>query len=104
MLAAFPRWIAKEIRWRRKYFAFKSPLSAIHFEPTLSIKELASLHQGPKVSKARALKMKLADFKDLYLLCFLTHAISAAAPEHIDVWFKYDDARVSTQVTSHIRR
>jgi hypothetical protein len=43
MLAAFPRWIAKEIRWRRKYFAFKSPLSAINFEPTLSIKELASL-------------------------------------------------------------
>jgi hypothetical protein len=40
MLAAFPRWIAKEIRWRRKYFAFKSPLSAINFEPTLSIKEL----------------------------------------------------------------
>jgi hypothetical protein len=22
MLPAFPRWIAKEIRWRRKYFAF----------------------------------------------------------------------------------
>jgi hypothetical protein len=40
MLAAFPRWVANEIRWRRKYFAFKSPLSAINFEPTLSIKEL----------------------------------------------------------------
>jgi hypothetical protein len=55
MLAAFPRWIAREILSKRNFFDFESPDSAISRFPMTLIKSMASLHQGPKVSKAKPL-------------------------------------------------
>jgi hypothetical protein len=50
MLAAFPRWIAREILSKRNFFDFESPDSAISRSPMTLMKLMASLHQGPKVS------------------------------------------------------
>jgi hypothetical protein len=57
MLAAFPRWMAWEILSKRNFFDFESPDSAISRFPMTSMKSMASVHQGPKVSKATPLNM-----------------------------------------------
>jgi hypothetical protein len=55
MLEAFPRWMAREILSKRNFFDFESPDSAISQFPMTWMKSMASLHQGPKVSKAKPL-------------------------------------------------
>jgi hypothetical protein len=55
MLAAFPRWMVRKNLSKRIFFDFESPDSAIsRFAMTL-MKSIASLRQGPKVSKAKPL-------------------------------------------------
>jgi hypothetical protein len=54
MLAAFPHW---EILSKRNFFDFESPDSAISRFPMTLMKSMVSLHQGPKVSKAKPLNM-----------------------------------------------
>jgi hypothetical protein len=57
MLAAFPRRMAREILSKRNFFYFKSLDSAKSRFPMTLMKSVASLHQGPKVSKAKPLNM-----------------------------------------------
>jgi hypothetical protein len=57
MLAAFPRFHASEILSKRNFFDFESPDYAISRFPMTLMKSMASLHQGPKVSKAKPLNM-----------------------------------------------
>jgi hypothetical protein len=45
------------------------------------MKSMASLHRGPKVSKAKLLNMQFDEIIELYLLCLRLQAISAAKPE-----------------------
>jgi hypothetical protein len=57
MLAAFPRSMAREILSKRNFLDFESPDSAISRSPMTLMKSIVSLHQGPKVSKAKPLNM-----------------------------------------------
>ena len=57
---------------------------------------------GPKVSIATGTK-KCVFKSALYLVIFLSVAISAAAPAVAAVAWTYDGARVSTTVASHTR-
>jgi hypothetical protein len=57
MLAAFPRWMAKEILSKRNFLDFESPDFAISRSPMTLMKSIDSLHQGPKVSKVKPLNM-----------------------------------------------
>jgi hypothetical protein len=57
MLAAFPRWMAREILSNKNFLDFESPDSAISRYPMTLMKSIVSLHQGPKVSKAKPLNM-----------------------------------------------
>jgi hypothetical protein len=50
--------MAKEILSKRNFFDFESPDSAISRFPMTLIKSMVSLHQGPKVSKAKPLNME----------------------------------------------
>jgi hypothetical protein len=54
MLAAFPRCIEREILSKRNFFDFELPDD---MSPMTLMKSMASLHQGPKVSKAKPLNM-----------------------------------------------
>jgi hypothetical protein len=54
ILAAFPRFMAREILSKRNFFDFDSTISRF---PMTLMKSMASLHQGPKVSKVKPLKM-----------------------------------------------
>jgi hypothetical protein len=47
---------------------------------------IVSLHQGPKVSKAKPLNMWFDEIIELYLLCLRLQAILAAKPETSDVF------------------
>jgi hypothetical protein len=51
--------MAREILSKRNFFDFESPDSAISRFPMTLMKSMVSLHQGPKVSKAKPLNMKL---------------------------------------------
>jgi hypothetical protein len=57
MLAAFPRWMAREILSKRNFLDFESPDSAISQFPMTLMKSIVSLPQAPKVSKAKPLNM-----------------------------------------------
>jgi hypothetical protein len=48
MLAAFPRWMIREILSKRNFFDFESPDSAISRFPMTLMKSMVSLYQGPK--------------------------------------------------------
>jgi hypothetical protein len=43
------------VEWKRNFFDFESPDSAISQFPMTLMKSMASLHQGPKVSNAKPL-------------------------------------------------
>jgi hypothetical protein len=47
--------VAREILSKRNFFDFESPDSAISRSPMTLMKSMASLHQEPKVSKAKPL-------------------------------------------------
>jgi hypothetical protein len=47
--------MAREILSKRNFFDFESPDSAISRVPMTLMKSMASLHQGPKISKAKPL-------------------------------------------------
>jgi hypothetical protein len=49
--------MAREIHSKRNFFDFESPDSAISRSPMTLMKSIVSLHQGPKVSKAKPLNM-----------------------------------------------
>jgi hypothetical protein len=49
--------MAREILSKRNFFDFESPDSAISRSPMTLMKSIVSLHQGPKVSKAKPLNM-----------------------------------------------
>jgi hypothetical protein len=49
--------MAREILSKRNFLDFESPDSAIRRSPMTLIKSIVSLHQGPKVSKAKPLNM-----------------------------------------------
>jgi hypothetical protein len=78
MLVAFPCRIARKILSKRN---FKSPCSAISQFPMTLMKSMASLHQGPKVSKAKPLNTKFDEIIEPYLLCFRLQTISETRPE-----------------------
>jgi hypothetical protein len=46
MLAAFTRWMAREILSKRNFLDFESPDSAISRSPITLMKSIDSLHQG----------------------------------------------------------
>jgi hypothetical protein len=66
-------WQGKSSR-KSNFFDFESPDSAISQFPMTLMKSMASLHQGPKASKAKPLNT-LCDEIILYLLClrFASH-------------------------------
>jgi hypothetical protein len=49
--------MAREILSKRNFLDFESPDSAISRSPMTLMKSIVSLHQGPKVSKAKPLNM-----------------------------------------------
>jgi hypothetical protein len=51
------RFHAREILSKRNFLDFESPDSAISRSPMTLMKSIVSLHQGPKVSKAKPLNM-----------------------------------------------
>jgi hypothetical protein len=50
-------WHGKYVLSKRNFFDFESPDSAISRFPMTLMKSMVSLHQGPKVSKAKPLNM-----------------------------------------------
>jgi hypothetical protein len=52
------RWMAREILSKGNFLDFESPDSAISRSPMTLMKSIVSLHQGPKVSKAKPLNMQ----------------------------------------------
>jgi hypothetical protein len=56
MLGAFPRSM-REILSKRNFFDFELPDSAVSRFPMTLMESMASLHQGPKVSKTKPLNM-----------------------------------------------
>jgi hypothetical protein len=67
MLAPLPRWIL----CFKEYLALEFPVAKNSLVPISSIKDLASSHHGPRVSKANALKLKPEDIISLlYFSCF----------------------------------
>jgi hypothetical protein len=54
--------MAREILSKRNFFDFESPDSAISRFPMTLMKSMASLHQGPKVSKAKPLNIYLISY------------------------------------------
>jgi hypothetical protein len=51
--------MAREILSKRNFLDFESPDSAISRSPMTLMKSIVSLHQGPKVSKAKPLNMSV---------------------------------------------
>jgi hypothetical protein len=78
--------MAREILSKRNFFDFESPDYGISRFPMTLINSMASVHQGPKVSKAKPLNMKFDEIIELYLLCLRLQAISAAKPESSELF------------------
>src|SRR6218665_3085115 len=74
----------------------------VRLRPRSDIKEIPLLLIGPKVSKASGMKVYESS-SALYFIFLRSAAISAAAPAVAAVAGKYEAARVSITVASHIR-
>jgi hypothetical protein len=61
--------MAREILSKRNFLDFQSPDSAISRSPMTLMKSIVSLHQGPKVSKAKHYLKTPLDLNNINYLC-----------------------------------
>ena len=99
---ALQRWMAMEMRWNNKDPSRASPVTAVILRPNSVRKELPESLIGPRDSKANGQKMRDRAMS-AYLLIFFAAAFSAALPAVVDVDARYEGARLSAIVTSHVR-